>query len=196
MDHDAQQNFDMMRPAAGRWPAPRSSRLYFPAQDRCPAAAGHGPAEALLRWQHPARGMVMPGPVIPLAERSRPDRRRWATGSSRRPVKPGARTRRDKGLRVRGGDQRLGLPDAPGSDIVRPRVADARSERHHIQPSQLLTLRDHAGPPRCWRTPRARRKKPSAAFGELGRCHLSIDDFGCGDLASPRLPAQAAGPRS
>ena len=68
MDADVQQNFDMLRDL--REALVRNElELFF--QPKVDARSGKvTAAEALIRWNHPTRGMVMPGEFVPLAERS------------------------------------------------------------------------------------------------------------------------------
>src|SRR5256714_5343514 len=53
------------RPARGAGAA--ATRAALPAEGRHATGGIHG-VEALLRWQHPQRGLILPGEFIPLAE--------------------------------------------------------------------------------------------------------------------------------
>ena len=156
--------------------------LYF--QPKIDARSGKvTAAEALLRWNHPTRGLVMPGEFIRLAERTGliGPLGDWVIEAACRQ----ARAWRDKGLRMRVAIN-LSAHQMRQDDIV-DRIADAL-KRHRIRPS-LLT---------CEITESAAMEDTRATqetfrrLGELGT-HLSIDDFGTGysSLAYLRkLPAE------
>lgn len=68
METDAQQNFALVRDLRQAI-AGNELELYY--QPKIDARSGKvTAAEALLRWQHPKLGLVMPGQFIPLAERA------------------------------------------------------------------------------------------------------------------------------
>ena len=168
MDADVQQNFDMLRDLRLAL-ANDELELYF--QPKVDARSGKvTAAEALLRWNHPTRGMVMPASFIPLAERSGliGPLGNWVIEAACKQ----ARAWRDKGLRMRVAIN-LSAHQMRQDDIA-DRIADALT-RYRIHPS-LLT---------CEITETAAMENTGATqetfrrLGELGT-HLSIDDFGTG----------------
>ena len=168
MDVDVQQNFDMLRDLRQAL-ANDELELFF--QPKIDARSGKvTAAEALLRWNHPTRGMVMPGNFIPLAERSGliGPLGNWVIEAACKQ----ARAWRDKGLRMRVAIN-LSAYQMRQDDIA-DRIAEALA-RHRIHPS-LLT---------CEITETAAMEDTGATqetfrrLGELG-AHLSIDDFGTG----------------
>ena len=181
MDHAAKQDFEMVRDLR-RAIAGNELELYF--QPKIDAGSGQvTAAEALLRWNHPRLGMVMPGHFIELAERTGligalGD---WVIEDACRQ----ARAWRDKGLRMRVAIN-LSTYQMRQDDIV-DRITEALN-RHKIRPS-LLT---------CEITETAAMEDTRATqetfrrLGELG-VHLSIDDFGTGHSSLAylrRLPAE------
>ncbi len=181
MDSDAKQNFDMVRDLR-RAIAHNELELYF--QPKIDARSGKvTAAEALLRWNHPKLGLVLPGQFVPLAERTGliGPLGDWVIEAACRQ----ARAWRDKGLRMRVAIN-LSAYQMRQDDIV-DRIIEAL-KRHRIRPS-LLT---------CEITESAAMEDTRATqetfrrLGELGT-HLSIDDFGTGysSLAYLRkLPAE------
>jgi len=181
MDADAKQNFETVRDLR-RAMASNELELYF--QPKIDARSGKvTAAEALLRWNHPTRGIVLPGEFVPLAERSGliGPLGDWVIEAACKQ----ARSWRDKGLRMRVAIN-LSAYQMRQDDIV-DRITDAL-KRHRIRPS-LLT---------CEITESAAMEDTRATqetfrrLGELGT-HLSIDDFGTGysSLAYLRkLPAE------
>jgi diguanylate cyclase (GGDEF)-like protein len=168
MDADVQQNFDMLRDLRLAL-ANDELELFF--QPKIDALSGKvTAAEALLRWNHPKRGMVMPTNFIPLAERSGliGPLGNWVIEAACKQ----ARAWRDKGLRMRVAIN-LSAYQMRQDDIA-DRIAEALT-RHRIHPS-LLT---------CEITESAAMEDTGATqetfrrLGELG-AHLSIDDFGTG----------------
>ena len=140
-------------------------------------------AEALLRWNHPTRGVVMPSQFIPLAERSGliAPLGNWVIEAACKQ----ARAWRDKGLRMRVAIN-LSAHQMHQNDIA-DRIASAL-QRYRIQPA-LLT---------CEITESAAMEDTAATqetfrrLGEMGT-HLSIDDFGTGYSSLAylrRLPAE------
>jgi diguanylate cyclase (GGDEF)-like protein len=181
MDADVQQNFDLLAELRHAL-AHDELELFF--QPKIDARSGQvTAAEALLRWHHPRRGMVMPDQFIPLAERSGligpvGD---WVIEAACKQ----ARAWRDKGLRMRVAIN-LSAHQMRQPDIAE-RIAEALS-RHRVHPS-LLT---------CEITESAAMEDTSATqetfrcLGELG-AHVSIDDFGTGYSSLAylrRLPAE------
>jgi len=181
MDHAAKQDFEMVRDLR-RAIAGNQLELYF--QPKIDARSGQvTAAEALLRWNHPKLGAVMPGDFIQLAERTGligalGD---WVIEDACRQ----ARAWRDKGLRMRVAIN-LSTYQMRQDDIV-DRITEAL-KRHKIRPS-LLT---------CEITETAAMEDTRATqetfrrLGELG-VHLSIDDFGTGHSSLAylrRLPAE------
>ena len=181
MDADVQQNFDMLRDL--REALVRNElELFF--QPKVDARSGKvTAAEALIRWNHPTRGMVMPGEFIPLAERSGliGPLGDWVIEAACKQ----ARAWRDKGLRMRVAIN-LSAYQMRQDDIV-DRITDALT-RHRIHPSLLTCeITESAAMEDTLATQETFRR-----LGELG-AHLSIDDFGTGysSLSYLRqLPAQ------
>ncbi len=139
-------------------------------------------AEALLRWQHPKRGMISPGTFIPLAERHGLIGHigRWVVEEACRQ----AAQWREKELRMRVAINLSGH-QLRQDDLV-PHI-EACLLRHSIPPGRLT----------CEITESVAMEdtvQTRLAFEQLGRAglHVSIDDFGTGhsSLASLRkLPA-------
>ncbi len=139
-------------------------------------------AEALLRWEHPSRGMVSPTVFIPLAERHGLIGRigLWVVNEACRQ----AAEWRGQGLRMRVAVNISGH-QMRQDDLVQHIVAAVK--KHHIQPERLtceitesVAMEDTA--------------HTREAFEKLRRAglHVSIDDFGTGhsSLAALRkLPA-------
>ena len=126
--------------------------------------------EALLRWNHPVRGMVPPGVFIPMAERfglinGLGD---WVIDEACRQIEAW----REDGLRMRVAIN-LSVHQLRQEDLVE-RISRALA-RHHVEPSQLL----------CEITESAAMHDVEAVqrtFDGLARIgvFLSIDDFGTG----------------
>ena len=181
MDADVQQNFDMLRDLRQAL-ANDELELFF--QPKIDARSGKvTAAEALVRWNHPTRGLVMPADFVPLAERSGliGPLGNWVIEAACKQ----ARAWRDKGLRMRVAIN-LSAVQMRQDDIA-DRITDALT-RHRIHPS-LLT---------CEITESAAMEDTGATqetfrrLGELG-AHLSIDDFGTGYSSLSylrRLPAE------
>jgi EAL domain-containing protein (putative c-di-GMP-specific phosphodiesterase class I) len=168
MEADARERFDLLRDL--RLALERNElELYY--QPKIDAASGRvTAAEALLRWQHPSRGMVSPNVFIPIAERFGLIRGigEWVIEDACRQ----ASAWRDRGLRIRVAIN-LSAAQMRQEDIV-TRIESALA-RHRIEPS-LLTC--EVAESVAMEDARA----TQAAFRELGTAgiHLSIDDFGTG----------------
>jgi len=168
MDMDAQQNFDLVRDLR-KAVAKNELELHF--QPKMDAVTGKVTAvEALLRWQHPELGLILPDRFIPLAERNglMGPLGNWVIEAAC----VQARLWRDKGLRMRVAIN-LSAHQMRQDDLA-DRIADAL-KRHRIHPS-LLT---------CEITETATMEdtgKTQETFRRLGvlGAHLSIDDFGTG----------------
>ena len=181
MDADVQQNFDMLRDL--REALVRNElELFF--QPKVDARSGKvTAAEALIRWNHPTRGMVMPGEFIPLAERSGliGPLGDWVIEAACKQ----ARAWRDKGLRMRVAIN-LSAYQMRQDDIA-DRITETLA-RYRIHPSLLTCeITESAAMEDTLATQETFRR-----LGELG-AHLSIDDFGTGysSLSYLRqLPAQ------
>lgn len=139
-------------------------------------------AEALLRWQHPARGMVGPAVFVPLAERHGliVSIGRWVVEEATRQ----AAAWRDTGLRMR----------------VAVNVSGLQLRQPELVPHLLAHLRRHDIPPSrftCEITESVAIEDSTQARQAFQRLreaglHVSIDDFGTGhsSLATLRqLPA-------
>ena len=166
----------------------RTSELELFYQPKIDAQSGEVTgAEALLRWKHPKRGLVLPERLHPDRRALRPDRRDRQLGASRTPAgrprlaRPGpADARRD---------QPLGAPAAPG----RPRRAHQRGARRgtSINPSLLTCEITEIGGDGGHRR---RRRRRSDRLGALGVAPL--DRRLRHRLLEPVVPAQAAAPAS
>ncbi len=181
MDHDAKQNFELVRDLR-RALANNELELYF--QPKIDARSGQvTAAEALLRWNHPKLGTVMPDEFVKLAERSgligaMGD---WVIEAACKQ----ARSWRDKGLRMRVAIN-LSANQMRQDDIV-DRITEAL-KRHKIRPSLLTCEITESTAMEDTRATQETFRR----LGELG-VHLSIDDFGTGhsSLAYLRkLPAE------
>ena len=168
MDADAERQFDLLRDLRKALQNNEMELFYQPKID---AKSGKVTAtEALLRWKHPSRGIIMPSVFIPIAERFGliVALGNWVIEDACRQ----SRAWRDKGLRMRVAIN-LSAHQMRQDDIVE-RITEAL-DRHKIHPS-LLT---------CEITETAAMEDTKATqetfrrLGELGT-HLSIDDFGTG----------------
>jgi diguanylate cyclase (GGDEF)-like protein len=168
MDADAQRDFDLMRDLRQALVTDELELFYQPKID---ARTGKvTAAEALLRWRHPTRGLVMPAQFIPLSERTGliGPLGNWVIEAACKQ----SHAWREKGLRMR---VAINLsPFQMRQDDIVDRIAEALT-RYSIHPS-LLT---------CEITESAAMEDTAATqetfrrLGELG-AHLSIDDFGTG----------------
>jgi diguanylate cyclase len=139
-------------------------------------------AEALLRWQHPQRGMISPVLFVPLAERAGliVEIGRWVIEEACRQ----AAAWRKQGLRMRVAVNLSGH-QLRQDDLVQH--IEATLHRHGIPPGRLT----------CEITESVAMEDTSvtrAAFEQLRRAglHVSVDDFGTGHsslAALRRLPA-------
>ncbi len=168
MDADAERQFDLLRDLRKALLNNEMELFYQPKID---VKSGKVTAtEALLRWKHPTRGIILPSVFIPIAERFGliVAIGNWVIEDACRQ----SRAWRDKGLRMRVAIN-LSAHQMRQDDIVE-RITDAL-QRHRIHPS-LLT---------CEITETAATEDTKATqetfrrLGELGT-HLSIDDFGTG----------------
>jgi diguanylate cyclase (GGDEF)-like protein len=144
-------------------------QLYY--QPKIDGQQGHiRGVEALLRWNHPERGIINPGVFIPIAERFGLINSvgNWVIDEACRQIQAWA----DDGLRMRVAIN-LSVHQLREEDLVE-RIAKALA-RHQVEPSQLLceitesiAMEDVKGSQR--------------AFDGLARIgvFLSIDDFGTG----------------
>ena len=172
MDMDAEANFDMVRDLRQALAEARPNEgleLYF--QPKIDALSGKvTAAEALVRWQHPQRGLIGPDAFIPLAERSGliVPLGNWVIEAACKQ----ARAWRDRGLRMRVAIN-LSAHQMRQDDLA-DRIADAL-RRHRIHPSLLTCeITESAAMEDTGTTQETFRR-----LGELG-AHLSIDDFGTG----------------
>ena len=181
MEEDARDRFDMLRDL--RHALERSElELYY--QPKIDAKTGKvTAAEALLRWQHPTRGMVPPAVFMPIAERFGliRDIGHWVIEDACRQ----ARVWQDAGLRMRLAINLSAMQMRQEDLVVRLQSALAN---HQIDASRLT----------CEITESVAMEDTQATqatFRALGAAgiHLSIDDFGTGysSLAYLRkLPAE------
>ncbi len=168
MEDDARARFDLLRDLRLALEN-KELELYY--QPKIDATTGKvTAAEALLRWQHPTRGMISPVVFIPIAERFGLIRSigEWVIEDACRQ----AGVWRKKGLKMRVAIN-LSAVQMRQEDIVE-RIEGALA-RHHVDPS-LLT---------CEITESVAMEDTKATqttFRELGAAgiHLAIDDFGTG----------------
>jgi diguanylate cyclase (GGDEF)-like protein len=135
-------------------------------------------AEALVRWQHPQRGLVPPGQFIPLAEESGliAPLTDWVLHTACESL------RRWSDLGLQALPLSVNLPATSLADAGLPAQLDALLQQHRLQPSSLvleltetMVMRDVA-----------------AAIGVLGSLRdrgfgLSLDDFGTGHASLSHL---------
>jgi diguanylate cyclase (GGDEF)-like protein len=168
MDADAERQFDLLRDLRK---ALQNNEMELHYQPKIDVKSGKVTAtEALLRWKHPTRGVILPSVFIPIAERFGliVAIGNWVIEDACRQ----SRAWSDKGLRMRVAIN-LSANQMRQDDIVE-RITEAL-HRHRIHPS-LLT---------CEITETAAMEDTKATqetfrrLGELGT-HLSIDDFGTG----------------
>jgi len=168
MDADAQNTFDVLSELRQ---ALANDELELHFQPKIDVRSGKvTAAEALLRWRHPTRGIVMPDSFLPLAERSGliGPLGNWVIEAACKQ----ARAWRDKGLRMRVAIN-LSAHQMRQDDIV-DRIALAL-QRYRIHPALLTCeITETAAMEDTLATQETFRR-----LGELGT-HLSIDDFGTG----------------
>jgi diguanylate cyclase (GGDEF)-like protein len=172
MDMDAQADFDILRDLRGALAGARPNQgleLYF--QPKIDALSGKvTAAEALLRWRHPLRGLLLPDAFVPLAERAGliGPLGNWVIEAACKQ----ARAWRDSGLRMRVAIN-LSAHQMRQDDLAE-RIAEAL-RRYRIHPSLLTCeITESAAMEDTGTTQETFRR-----LGELG-AHLSIDDFGTG----------------
>ncbi len=168
MDADAEAQFELLRDLRKAVAAKEFELFYQPKID---AQSGKVTAvEALLRWMHPTRGMLLPGTFIPIAERFGLIGAigNWVIEDACRQ----SRQWREKGLRMRVAIN-LSAHQMRQDDIVE-RITGAL-ETHRIHPSLLTCEITESAAMEDTKTTQATFRR----LGELGT-HLSIDDFGTG----------------
>ncbi len=181
MDADAEAQFNLTRDLR-KAVAEKQFELHY--QPKIDAKSGKVTAvEALLRWRHPQRGLLLPNEFIPIAERFGLINHlgNWVIDEACRQ----SRSWRDKGLRMRVAIN-LSAHQMRQDDIVE-RITGAL-QQHRIHPSLLTCEITESAAMEDTRTTQATFRR----LGELGT-HLSIDDFGTGysSLAYLRkLPAE------
>jgi len=181
MDADAEAQFELLRDLRKAVGAKEFELFYQPKID---AKSGKVTAvEALLRWKHPTRGMLLPNTFIPIAERFGLIGQigNWVIEDACRQ----SRQWRDKGLRMRVAIN-LSAHQMRQDDIVE-RITGAL-DTHRIHPSLLTCEITESAAMEDTKTTQTTFRR----LGELGT-HLSIDDFGTGysSLAYLRkLPAE------
>jgi diguanylate cyclase (GGDEF)-like protein len=182
MEDDAKERFDLLRDLRKAIEEGGQFELYY--QPKVHAISGKVTgAEALIRWNHPTRGLLAPFIFIPLAERFGLIRSlgQWVIDDACRQ----ARKWSDCGLRMRVAVN-LSALQMRQDDIVE-QIRDAL-ERHQIDPGLLTCEITESVAMEDTRATQA----TFLALGSAG-VHLSIDDFGTGysSLAYLRkLPAE------
>jgi len=181
MDADAEAQFNLLRDLRKAIAAKEFELFYQPKID---SKSGKVTAvEALLRWKHPTRGVLLPSVFIPIAERFGLIGQigNWVIEDACRQ----SRAWRDKGLRMRVAIN-LSAHQMRQDDIVE-RITGAL-QQYKIHPSLLTCEITESAAMEDTKTTQATFRR----LGELGT-HLSIDDFGTGysSLAYLRkLPAE------
>ena len=168
MDADAEAQFELLRDLRKAVVAKEFELFYQPKID---AKSGKVTAvEALLRWKHPSRGMLLPSTFIPIAERFGLIGAigNWVIEDACRQ----SRQWREKGVRMRVAIN-LSAHQMRQDDIVE-RITDAL-HAHKIHPSLLTCEITESAAMEDTRTTQTTFRR----LGELGT-HLSIDDFGTG----------------
>ncbi|MEO6363553.1 MAG: EAL domain-containing protein [Caldimonas sp.] len=181
MDADAEAQFELLRDLR-KAVAAKEFELYY--QPKIDSKSGKVTAvEALVRWKHPTRGVLLPNTFIPIAERFGliGPIGNWVIEDACRQ----SRQWREKGLRMRVAIN-LSAHQMRQDDIVE-RITGAL-ETHRIHPSLLTCEITESAAMEDTKTTQTTFRR----LGELGT-HLSIDDFGTGysSLAYLRkLPAE------
>ena len=181
MDADSEAQFELLRDLR-KAVANKEFELFY--QPKIDARSGKVTAvEALLRWKHPTRGMLLPNTFIPIAERFGliVAIGNWVIEDACRQ----SRQWREKGLRMRVAIN-LSVHQMRQDDIVE-RITGAL-QAHRIHPSLLTCEITESAAMEDTKTTQSTFRR----LGELGT-HLSIDDFGTGysSLAYLRkLPAE------
>ncbi|HEY4958643.1 MAG TPA: bifunctional diguanylate cyclase/phosphodiesterase, partial [Caldimonas sp.] len=168
MDADAEAQFELLRDLRKAVVAKEFELFYQPKID---SKSGKVTAvEALLRWKHPTRGMLLPSTFIPIAERFGLIGAigNWVIEDACRQ----SRQWREKGVRMRVAIN-LSAHQMRQDDIVE-RITDALKE-HRIHPSLLTCEITESAAMEDTKTTQTTFRR----LGELGT-HLSIDDFGTG----------------
>jgi diguanylate cyclase (GGDEF)-like protein len=168
MDADAEAQFELLRDLRKAVVAKEFELFYQPKID---AKSGKVTAvEALLRWKHPTRGLLLPSTFIPIAERFGLIGAigNWVIEDACRQ----SRQWREKGVRMRVAIN-LSAHQMRQDDIVE-RITDALKE-HRIHPSLLTCEITESAAMEDTKTTQTTFRR----LGELGT-HLSIDDFGTG----------------
>ncbi len=168
MDADAEAQFELLRDLRKAVAAKEFELFYQPKID---SKSGKVTAvEALLRWKHPTRGMLLPSTFIPIAERFGLIGAigNWVIEDACRQ----SRQWREKGVRMRVAIN-LSAHQMRQDDIVE-RITDAL-QAHKIHPSLLTCEITESAAMEDTKTTQTTFRR----LGELGT-HLSIDDFGTG----------------
>jgi diguanylate cyclase (GGDEF)-like protein len=168
MDADAEAQFELLRDLRKAVVAKEFELLYQPKID---AKSGKVTAvEALLRWKHPARGLLLPSTFIPIAERFGLIGAigNWVIEDACRQ----SRQWREKGVRMRVAIN-LSAHQMRQDDIVE-RITGAL-QAHKIHPSLLTCEITESAAMEDTKTTQTTFRR----LGELGT-HMSIDDFGTG----------------
>jgi diguanylate cyclase (GGDEF)-like protein len=168
MDADAEAQFELLRDLRKAVAAKQFELLYQPKID---AKSGRVTAvEALLRWKHPTRGLLLPSTFIPIAERFGLIGAigNWVIEDACRQ----SRQWREKGVRMRVAIN-LSAHQMRQDDIVE-RITGAL-QTHKIHPSLLTCEITESAAMEDTKTTQTTFRR----LGELGT-HMSIDDFGTG----------------